>query len=95
MKKNYIGIREARINLSRLIKDVKSGMEIVITDRGTPVARLVPAQGASLSLEERLKNYTNCGLIDLSPHTARHIDTPVELPVDKVGPGNNGEDQDG
>jgi prevent-host-death family protein len=95
MKKNYIGIREARINLSRLIKDVKSGMEIVITDRGTPVARLVPAQSATLSLEERLKNYSSCGLIDLCPHTARHIDTPVEIPVDKFGPGNNGEDQDG
>ncbi len=95
MKKNYIGIREARINLSRLIKDVKSGMEIVITDRGTPVARLVPAQGATLSLEERLKNYTSCGLIDLCPHTAKHIDTPVELPAEKAGPESGGEDKNG
>ena len=95
MKKSYIGIREARINFSRLIKDVKSGMEIVITDRGTPVARLVPAQGATLSLEERLKNYTSSGLIDLCPHTERHIDTPVELPAEKGGYNSNGEDNNG
>ena len=95
MKKNYIGIRETRINLSRLIKDVKSGMEIVITDRGIPVARLVPSQGTTLSLEERLKNYASCGLIDLCPHTTRHIDTPVELPAKKAGHNVNGEEKNG
>ena len=35
------GIREARQNLSKLIEAVKQGQEVVITDRGTPVARLV------------------------------------------------------
>ena len=41
------GIREARQNLSALIEDVKRGREIVITDRGRPVARLVPPTQAS------------------------------------------------
>ncbi|MDP9190223.1 MAG: type II toxin-antitoxin system prevent-host-death family antitoxin [Acidobacteriota bacterium] len=36
------GIREARQNLSALIEDVRKGHEITITDRGRPVARLVP-----------------------------------------------------
>jgi prevent-host-death family protein len=36
------GIREARQNLSALIDEVRKGREIVITDRGKPVARLVP-----------------------------------------------------
>jgi prevent-host-death family protein len=36
------GIREARQNLSVLIEEVRKGREIVITDRGKPVARLVP-----------------------------------------------------
>jgi len=35
-------IREVRQNLSALIEDVKKGREIIITDRGRPVARLVP-----------------------------------------------------
>ncbi len=80
MKKNYIGIREARINLSKLIRDVRDGMEIVITDRGTPVARLVPAQGQTLSLEERIKNYESCGLIESSPEKKNIDSTPIELP---------------
>ena len=40
------GIREVRQDLSRLLEEVKKGREVVITDRGTPVARLVPAAPA-------------------------------------------------
>jgi len=36
------GIREARQNLSALIDEVRKGHEVTITDRGKPVARLVP-----------------------------------------------------
>lgn len=36
------GIREARQNLSALIDEVRKGREILITDRGKPVARLAP-----------------------------------------------------
>jgi prevent-host-death family protein len=38
------GIREARQNISELIEAVRKGREILITDRGKPVARLVPAE---------------------------------------------------
>jgi len=37
------GVREARQNLSALLEEVKRGREVVITERGRPVARLVPA----------------------------------------------------
>ncbi len=40
------GIREARQNLSELIEAVRKGREVVITDRGRPVAKLVPAEKA-------------------------------------------------
>lgn len=80
MKKNYIGIREARINLSKLIRDVRNGMEIIITDRGTPVALLIPAQGKNLSLEERIRNYESCGLIETSPQPENRRKAPIELP---------------
>ena len=39
------GMREARHNLSALIEEVKKGREVVITDRGRVVARLVPPAG--------------------------------------------------
>lgn len=38
------GIREARQNLTELLEDVKKGREVVITDRGRPVARLAPVE---------------------------------------------------
>jgi prevent-host-death family protein len=36
------GVREARQNLTDLLDDVKKGREVLITDRGRPVARLAP-----------------------------------------------------
>ena len=39
------GIREARQRLTTLLEDVRKGREVLITDRGRPVARLVPPSG--------------------------------------------------
>ena len=39
---NEAGIREARQNLTALLAEVRKGHEVTITDRGRPVARLVP-----------------------------------------------------
>ena len=36
------GVREARQNLSALLDEVKKGREIIITEHGRPVAKLVP-----------------------------------------------------
>ncbi|PZU44174.1 MAG: prevent-host-death protein [Microbacterium sp.] len=37
-----IGIRELRDGLSRHLAEVQDGTEIVVTDHGKPVARIVP-----------------------------------------------------
>jgi prevent-host-death family protein len=37
-----VGIRELRLNLSRYVARVREGAEVVVTDHGTPVARLGP-----------------------------------------------------
>lgn len=36
------GIREARQDLTSLLDDIRKGRQVVITERGRPVARLVP-----------------------------------------------------
>ena len=36
------GIREARQHLSAILDEVRKGREVVLTDRGRPVARIVP-----------------------------------------------------
>lgn len=40
-----VGIRELRAGLSRYVERVKQGEEIVVTEHGKPVARLVPMNG--------------------------------------------------
>jgi prevent-host-death family protein len=40
-----VNILEAKNRLSQLIRSVQAGEEVVIANRGEPVARLVPARG--------------------------------------------------
>lgn len=40
-----VGIRELRSQLSRYVERVKGGEELVVTEHGRPVARLVPLNG--------------------------------------------------
>jgi prevent-host-death family protein len=52
-----VNIHQAKTNLSRLLARVELGEEIVISNRGVPVARLVPFQKpekrlASLGLDK-------------------------------------------
>lgn len=42
-----MGIRELRDNLSRFLDDVQAGRELIVTDRGRPVARIVGTSGES------------------------------------------------
>ncbi|MFO7572810.1 MAG: type II toxin-antitoxin system prevent-host-death family antitoxin [Gaiellaceae bacterium] len=37
-----VGIRELRLNLSRYVARVRAGAEVIVTDRGEPVAKLGP-----------------------------------------------------
>jgi len=40
-----VGVRELRNNLSRFLERVSAGEEVVVTDRGRAVARVVPVSG--------------------------------------------------
>jgi len=43
-----VGIRELKARLSEFVSRAASGEQIVVTDRGRPVARLVGLEGASV-----------------------------------------------
>jgi len=49
MVQRSVSAREANQHFSRILRDVEAGAEIVVTRRGQPVARIVPA----LSPDER------------------------------------------
>ena len=44
MRERTVGIRELKAQLSGYLKDVKNGTTVVITERGRPVGRIIPAQ---------------------------------------------------
>ena len=46
MTSKAVGIRELKTHLSKYLKDLKKGGEIIVSDRGKVVARIIPvAQG--------------------------------------------------
>jgi len=47
MMSKAVGIRELKTHLSRYVKEVKDGDEILVSDRGKIVARIVPVGGTS------------------------------------------------
>ena len=47
MRTGRIGIRELREDLSRTLRRVRRGEAVEITDRGEPVARIVPLPAGS------------------------------------------------
>jgi len=75
-----VGVREAKTNLSKLLKSVQQGKEVVITDRGKPVGKIVPVSNRSLPLSERIKDLERSGWIE-SPSTMERRHLPAALPI--------------
>jgi len=61
---NQIGIREAKIHLSKYLRMVKQGCEIVVTERGRPIGRIVPIGNNEIPLEDRIKKLEDSGILE-------------------------------
>ena len=72
-------MREAKARLSKLLRDVKRGQEWVITERGSPIARLAPISGRSLSLAERIRRLEDSGLVEPLRRAVGHLPPPLPL----------------
>ncbi len=80
MQSASVGIRDAKMHLSKYIKMVQRGTEVIITDRGRPVGKIVPIQKKDLTLEERIKVLEDQGLIE--KQTTKHMKKiPSPIPV--------------
>lgn len=58
-----VGVREAKANLSALLRAVADGSEVVITDHDRPVARLVGLDPESADVDEQLAIAERLGLV--------------------------------
>ena len=56
-----VAISELKAKLSEYLKAVRAGEEVIVTDRGKPVARLAPISGAD-DTESRLRGLFRAGL---------------------------------
>lgn len=81
MQSLRVGIREAKINLSKLLKNVQKGREIIITDRGEAVGKIVPMPADSLPLAERIHELERQGWIEpRKKKTLKKFLIPIPIP---------------
>ncbi len=74
------GIKEAKNNLSRYLDQVKAGEEILITDRGKPVARIIRENRGKRHLQETLAPLIRKGLVALPTRSlAKDNLSPLEV----------------
>lgn len=74
-----VGIRELRADLSRWLKQVQKGEEILVTDRGKPVARITAADGRS-----KLEELIAAGVV--TPAKRRPAARTMPKPISGTGP---------
>ena len=76
-----VSISELKAKLSQYIDAVRSGHEVIVTDRGTPVARLSGVPGARRA-DARLKDLIRTGRIRPPLRRGRLDFDRHDLPVD-------------
>ena len=82
MTSTSVGIRDAKMHLSKYIKMVQQGTEVIITDRGRPVGKIIPIQARELPLYERIKRMEDSGLIDpIAGKSLTKIPPPIPVPA--------------
>ncbi|MGH7854951.1 MAG: type II toxin-antitoxin system Phd/YefM family antitoxin [Candidatus Binatia bacterium] len=62
-----VGIKELKNSLTRYLRRCKQGEEVIVTDRGTPIALIQPIKAAKapVSLEAKLAKAAAQGLVAL------------------------------
>lgn len=83
-----VAISALKAKLSEYLAAVRAGEEIIVTDRGRPVARILPVTGER-ELEQRVNRLVRSGLV--RPPTASAPLDPAQLiqaaPEDRAGHG--------
>ncbi len=67
--RSEVGIRELKNGLSGYIDRVRNGEEVIVTDRGRPVARLSPLDAA----RDRLDDLVEAGVVQPPSSSERYL----------------------
>lgn len=80
------GIKDLKNSLSRYLCSVKKGEDILITERGRVIARIIQEDRHKVSLRKSLQPLIMKGLITLpSQQINKDIPDPIEVPGKPVG----------
>jgi prevent-host-death family protein len=80
-----VGVKEIKNNLSRYLRRIKAGEEIVITERGKPIARIIREDRGRQSIRDALFPLIEKGLVAMpSIRIAKSRLVPRELPGKQV-----------
>lgn len=65
-----VGIKELKNRLTQYLRRIKEGEEVIVTERGKPIALIQPIQAAEhpVTLEARLARLAAQGLVTLPTH---------------------------
>jgi prevent-host-death family protein len=78
MERMEVGIRELRLNLSRYVARVRDGAEVIVTDRGHPVARLGPLENGETKRARLIRE----GKLTPARRPKRTLPPPISLEGD-------------
>jgi len=66
MSEPRVGVGELRARFSEFLRRAQAGEAVVVTDRGRPIARLVPLTGET-AVEGRVADLEGAGLVRAGP----------------------------
>lgn len=86
MERMEVGIRELRLNLSRYVARARTGTEVIVTDRGRPVARLAPIDDEERRADEVYERLVREGLVIPGRRRRKRAELPPLIPLEGEGP---------
>ncbi len=82
-----VGLREANLYFSKYMKMVKEGKEVIVTDRGAPLAVIKPLSKETGSPEDKIKLLEDQGILRRAAKGKLHVHKPIIIggkPVSEV-----------
>ncbi|MCA9471069.1 MAG: type II toxin-antitoxin system prevent-host-death family antitoxin [Nitrospirales bacterium] len=80
-------VSELKARLSEQLSRVKAGEEVIVTERGKPIAKIVPLDVGKLGLSARVSTLARDGLIRLGAGKIPKDVWKLPRPLDKRGHG--------
>ncbi len=73
-----VGVRELKSKLSEYLSRVKQGESVVVTERGTPIAIIMPS--ASESAEQAMRRLVAMGILTRYGGKPKRLPNPIPWP---------------